>query len=151
MNWLEYVIDLLGLLVAVIGFVTASHPRVRWLMLTLSVLWMALALVETGAAVTTGLGSPIRPLQCVTVAGLAVTLMIQGVLIRLDHGRRSYRDDLAHDIANLALTRIATEHYRKLIGGSIRLGVATALDDEAYGIVGRHAKDARSSEESDEA
>ncbi|MBT1162168.1 hypothetical protein [Bifidobacterium sp. SO1] len=150
MNWLDFVIDLLGLIVAGTGFVIARRPSVRWLMLSLGILWMVLTLVETGAALMTGVGSPIRPLQYATVAGLAVTLLIQSVLIRLDHGRRSYRDDLACDIANLALTHIATEHYRRMIRGSIRLGMSTALDDEAYGIVSRHMGESKKTESSEE-
>jgi hypothetical protein len=40
----------------------------------------------------------------------------------------SWRNRLAHRIANLALNRIATADYRDIIGGAILLGMRTALD-----------------------
>lgn len=51
----------------------------------------------------------------------------------------SWRDRLAWMIIDLTLKHIATPHYRDMIAGSIRLGMATAAarsDDEVESIIG---------------
>lgn len=62
----------------------------------------------------------------------------------------SWRDRLAWMIIDLTLKHIATPHYRDMIAGSIRLGLATAAarsDDEVESIIGdanarrQHGKD----------
>lgn len=44
----------------------------------------------------------------------------------------SLRDRIAWAICNFALNHIATEHYRKMISGSIRLGMMSAADEDVY-------------------
>lgn len=43
-----------------------------------------------------------------------------------------WRDRLAARLCNLILTHIATDHYRRMIEGSIRLGMLTAANPRAY-------------------
>lgn len=44
------------------------------------------------------------------------------------------RDDIACAIANFALNYIATQRYRDLIDGAIRLGIETAKEEQDDGI-----------------
>ena len=45
----------------------------------------------------------------------------------------AFRNALAHGIANFALTYIATPWYRDMIGGLVRLGMATVEKEENHG------------------